>query len=145
MLKITSQYLNTIQIEHLKLFVQFCCERLGILDTNVLIHVSVRKKIPLNWYGYCDDERLESEGIISIRVKHLPQNEYQMYKVVAHELTHAKQFIEGRLKSAHNAFYWMGDDTSHIPYHLLPQEVEANTMADILYLDWKENIKDICV
>lgn len=61
-------------------------------------------------------------------------------KTLAHELVHAKQFLEGELDCIGDYWIWHGEIVLE-SYENEPHEVEANSLETVLYSSFMESIK----
>jgi len=95
-------------------------------------------------FGLCWGDRREAEVHIATRQWGLPVSREDKLKTIAHELTHAYQYLTGRLKcSQGEAEYkstWCGQEFTYDPEEELnlPWEYEANQMEQIIYDKWME-------
>lgn len=60
--------------------------------------------------------------------------------VLAHEMVHAKQFLEGRLREVDGKHFWLGEDAGHYSYYEQPWEIEAYEQMFSLVDDFWEDL-----
>jgi hypothetical protein len=103
-----------------ELFVLRVAERLGILDYDKFIDVTVRKHCDGGMLGWC---HYDGEiAWIEVAKEDLPHRE--VCAAIAHEMVHARQHFRGDLDSDAKSFKWKGR-RCHLPYDKQPWEIEA--------------------
>jgi len=136
MMKLTANSFDSQQRAECREFIRFCMDRLGINDyPYVDVRVTVRKYVQFGWLGICDEKDLKEDGIIRIAINR-NQDLPNLYKTIAHELVHAKQYLTGDLYVVNNKEWWRGQDTSIMDYDDQPHEIEAYAKEEKLYRQW---------
>ncbi|MEM8968398.1 MAG: hypothetical protein AAGE93_18410 [Bacteroidota bacterium] len=116
-----------------------CYAQLLALDQHVYIAISFSRDLPPGVDGYTRYQNTESynEGHQIRIVINANINRAQQIRVLAHEMIHAKQFVEGRLVRCSTGHYsWergVCTDTKHLPYYNRPWEKEAFKLGNQLY------------
>lgn len=103
------------------------------LERENLQHVKIKLRptnTPFHW-GWCDNS-FKDQFKAEIFITKTGGNVYSRLCVLFHELTHAKQFAEGRLVRTKDAMFWMGDDMTDTGYEECPWEIEATAVEGIL-------------
>ena len=108
-------------------------------DENVFILISFSYQIPgkVNGFTRYEDTRVVGGGHqVHITINRKAGRSHQL-QTLAHEMVHARQFIEGKLiQCGHNHFSWTDKiclDIRHTAYHDRPWEKEAETIGAQLY------------
>lgn len=106
-------------------YAEFCCRKLGIKKTKILITVSLHGN---------------DNGIVS----QLAANKYEiwlnkalsgrvLWETLGHELCHIKQFQQKRLEIRSGLIYFEGVSMAAVPYLKRPFEVEARAAGRELW------------
>jgi len=135
-MKLMASSFNSQERAECREFIRFCMDRLGINEyPYVDIRITVKKYVRLGWLGFCDNKDMMEDGIVRIEINR-NQDSVNLYKTIAHELVHAKQYLTGDLYVVNNKEWWRGIDTSLIEYDEQPQEIEAYAKEEKLYRQW---------
>jgi len=109
------------------------------LDSNVHILISFQHDLPEGVAGYTryhDARKFGGGHQLHITINRKAGRSHQL-KTLAHEIVHARQFVEGKLVQCdHRHFSWSEDicfDISHIAYHDRPWEKEAEEVGAQLH------------
>lgn len=108
-------------------------------DENVLIVISFSHKVSKKNSGYTlyhDAHPYGGGHQIHIVISKKVDRNFQFY-TLAHEMVHARQFVEGKLvKCGDTLFSWKGEEclnAKYIAYHHRPWEKEAHKIGTKLY------------
>ena len=64
--------------------------------------------------------------------------------ILMHECVHIKQFERGDLKRVENEYFWKGEKYDNsIPYKSRPWEIEAFSLENKMWKDYKKDLKSI--
>lgn len=102
-------------------FARFCCEYLNIKPS--VLHIDGYDKLADGLLGYCLDVDVD-EGIYSIVVATKNRTVTEIYKTIAHEIVHVKQYMNQDLGNL--------IEMKDYNYKTVWWEVEANKKSDEL-------------
>ena len=123
-------------------FVHFASAELGLNRLSGDCTILLKGTLDGESFGLCWGDRREAEVHIATKQWGLPVSREDKLKTIAHELTHAYQYLTGRLKCNHGETLfkstWNGQEYSYDPDEELnlPWEYEANQMETIIYDKW---------
>lgn len=122
---------------------QLYAQHLGI-DQNVYIVISFSRNIPSGVSGctrYRNIEHYNDSHQVHITISP-DMNRVQQMRTLAHEMVHAKQFVEGELVRCDDRHYSWGEgiclDIKRISYYSRPWEKEAHKLGNLLYYTYKK-------
>lgn len=121
-------------------FIEFTMSRLGLdkLRGEIEIHLS-RDSLEEEAYGLCWGDRREVEIHIASKQWGDSLTRKEKLMSIAHELTHAHQYLTGRLKCNDDKnSIWLGESYEYCPEleATMPWEQEARTNERVIYKEW---------
>ena len=133
-------YLSENTPKFLEEFAHHAMASLGIDRLRGDLEIFYRKRLEEESYGLCWGDRREAE----IHLAHTQWGETlskeERMKSLAHELTHAWQYLTGKLVADPDRFVakWMGTTIEYTPENekYMPWEVEASKMEEEIYEEW---------
>lgn len=122
-------------------FIDFATGYLGIDRLRGELHITLRRTLEDESYGLCWGDRREAEILIASRQWDEPVSRENKLKTLAHELTHAYQYLTGSLVAGDLGDYmsnWHGDLISYTPEDddQTPWEREATDYEERIYEAW---------
>ena len=124
----------------------FAIGELGLDKLRGYIDVKYKHHLEANSFGLCWGDRDGAEIHIAHRQEWGPCSRVERCKTLAHELTHARQYLKRELlpneEGSHAAMWrgervtWKGDDEAHLPW-----ELEASVQEDLIYSNWLEKFR----
>ena len=137
-------YLSKNMPKYMAKYVWHSCRILGLDKLRGDITVLLKGTLDGESFGLCWGDRREVEIHIATRQWGQPVSRENKLKTISHELTHAHQYLTGRLKcdmtETNFKSTWLGQEYSYAPEDefRLPWEYEANEMEQIIYDKWIE-------
>lgn len=122
---------------------QFHARQLGLAQ-NVYIAISFSQNIPSGFSGYTRYRNIESlNGGHQVRIViSSDMSRHRQKRVLAHEMVHAKQFVEGKLVKCRDRHYSWSEgmclDIKRISYYNRPWEKEAYKLGNRWYQAYKK-------
>ena len=134
-------YLSNNSPKYLVDFAHFACHWLGIDKFRGEIHIDLKKSLEEESFGLCWGDRSICEIQLASRQWGEPVSREDKLKTLAHELTHAHQYLTGHLVAGETGEFkstWLGEVVHWTPEtdDTTPWEVEANQMEAIIYDKW---------
>ena len=115
------------------------------LAINTEIEVSSKKLDGV--LGYCtyEDDNVRPRSF-QIDISNKITNKEELFKTIAHEMVHVKQYARGEMKDRYKPAYkqiWLGEevDTNKTHYYDLPWEIEAHGREHGLFIRFVEQYK----
>ena len=137
-------YLSNNCPKYLEEFAFFACHYLGINKLRGNLQITLASKnLDEEAYGLCWGDRSECEVHIANYQWGEPVDRESKLKTLAHELTHAYQYLTGHLVAYDVGDYvsrWHGADFKYKPEteHEMPWEVEAVHFEEVIYDAWMD-------
>lgn len=135
-------YLSDRMPKYMVDFINFASAELGLDKLRGDCTVLLKGTLDGESFGLCWGDRREAEVHIATRQWEQPVSRENKLKTIAHELTHAYQYLTGRLKCEQGTTrfksVWNGQEYNYDPLDEvnLPWEYEANQMEAIIYDKW---------
>ena len=103
-------------------------------EHSVDILIRMRKKIEKSWLGTCSGDTEQITVHVATRYKGKKLGPGQIASTLAHELTHAKQFMLGEINMVDYTWRQGSEeiDCESLSYALVPWEVQANSEEERL-------------
>jgi hypothetical protein len=139
-------YLSKNMPKYMVDFVHFSMQRLGLDKLRGEVHIALKGTLDGESYGLCWGDRREAEIQIASKQWGTPVSREDKLKSIAHELTHAHQYLTGRLKcdlaSDEYNSTWLGEQYRYRPEAeiRLPWEVEAVENERDIYNEWVNQV-----
>lgn len=107
------------------------------MQRHLTLHFVFREK--MRDYGQTivndyNDRNLPRDFIIEIK-RNQPKEE--LYRTIAHEMVHVKQYVYNELNEQQNLWCGKKINSDEIPYHEQPWEIEAESAAYFLFEGFK--------
>ena len=117
-------YLSNNMPNYMREFVDFACQYLGLDKLRGDVSVTLKGTLDGESFGLCWGDRREAEIQIASKQWGEPVSRENKLRTIAHELTHAHQYLTGRLKCDPNSddlkSRWQGE------WHTYTAEEESN-------------------
>jgi hypothetical protein len=133
---------NTNAPRYMTEFAAFACLYLGLdrLRGNIEIEYKYGS-LEDNCYGQCWGDKKDCEIQIASRQFGYPISRREKLMTIAHELTHARQYLKGELlptEEGKRTAMWRGTPIKYNPRceETQPWEVEASKYEDLIYDAW---------
>lgn len=85
-------------------------------------------------YGYCSVQDCDWRPRSFLIELHTDLDVEDYIKTLLHELQHVLQHVRGDLRDKRGKRCWKGINCTHLDYKIMPWEVEAHLMEEVLYL-----------
>ena len=137
-------YLSKRMPKYMTRYIWHSCRVLGLDELRGDITILLKGTLDGESFGLCWGDRREVEIHIATKQWGEPISREDKLKSIGHELTHAQQYLTGRLKCAlaETEFKstWLGQEYRYAPEdeQSLPWEYEANEMESLIYNEWTE-------
>ena len=135
-------YLSKNIPKYMEEFIHFSCHQLGLDKLRGEISISLRGTLEGESFGLCWGDRREVEIAIASKQWGEPLSREDKLRTIAHELTHAWQYLTGALKCLPaDGIYesrWQGMQYRYFPEDetTMPWEAEAIEQEKVIYSRW---------
>ena len=140
-------YLSNNIPKYMEDFIYFACHHLGIDRLRGELEIKLHpRNLEEEAFGLCWGDRSECEVHIASHQWGGPVTRENKLKTLAHELTHAYQYLTGHLVAYDVGEYvsrWHGADIKYCPEteDEMPWEQEAYHFEDVIYEAWIDSIE----
>lgn len=138
---------KTVTNEEIEYAAQWMLKRLCGPRLAKALTVNIRMRYIKGLRGACiwiDDNNRPREFAVDITPRLTRKN---ILTVLAHELTHVKQYAKGELKDYMLASYckWKNDviNANELDYYSHPWEIEAYGLENAIYAEYEKHIQEI--
>ena len=131
-------------------FIDFACQYLGLDKLRGDITIEYKRRLPEESYGECFGDRREAEINIAQTTYGESISREDKLKTIAHELTHAHQYMSGKMKCTDEGpedtdwvTHWKSRKYKYNPKKEQdqPWEKEAVRFENEIYSKWVEDVK----
>ena len=137
-------YLGSNIPQYMERFAFFACKELGLDRLRGEITIRLGRTLDGESYGLCWGDRQEAEIHIATKQWGKSITREDKLKTLAHELTHAHQYLSGALKcdltSEEFKSVWHKKEYRYLPDDEadLPWEVSARYYEELIYKKWQQ-------
>ena len=127
-----------------------CFYAVKLMGTRLSVNLEINitsKKIDGNTLGFCtyEDDNVKPRSF-EIELSNKIKCVEELFKTLAHEMVHVKQYARGEMKDRYRPAYkqiWMGEEvnTNKVHYYDLPWEIEAHGREHGLFIRFVETYK----
>ena len=134
-------YLSRNMPTYMEEFVDFAVEWLGIDKLRGELNIELKQTLESESFGLCWGDKREAEIHVATKQWGKPITRENKLKTLAHELTHAHQYLTGHLIPADEGVFqsrWLGEAVSYTPEtdDQTPWEVQATACENRIYEAW---------
>ena len=134
-------YLSSNTPKYMSEFAHFACKWLGIDKFRGEIYIDLKQTLEEESFGLCWGDRSICEIQLASRQWGEPVSREDRLRTLAHELTHAHQYLTGHLVPGETGEFksvWLGEEVKYSAEDedQTPWEQEASTVEERIYDEW---------
>lgn len=111
------------------------------LKKHIIVAVTFKSKMSALGFTCVEDYNKAGKPREFVLEIYRKQSENEILRTIAHEMVHVKQYAYGELDEEGKR--WMNREIDHdkIPYANRPWEIEAYSIGDLIYKDFKDDYR----